>query len=160
MTDSVIYFDGRIEARQTALSLIQQAKQRICFFGNTLDKVLFGDADCVSAIQAMALSSSRAQAQFVLRDCKKASMEGHPLIPLVQKLTSRIALHQAHHDHCQLKHYMLLIDQRAFLYGSQQQTYEGRSSLNAPAETRQFQQQFDIVWDQSIPDPFTRRLSL
>jgi hypothetical protein len=159
-TDAPVHFDGREQARDLALSLVQLAKKRICFFGTTLDSVLFNNADCLEAISIFARRTPRAQAQFIVHNTQQALSQGHGLIGLTQKLTSSIQIRVSGQQHRPLTQYFLLIDDRAYLFGQHVTRYYGRVSFDDMSETRQLQQLFDQIWAHGHPDPLTRRLAL
>lgn len=158
--DTTIQFDRRDQACELALSLIHQAKTRICFFGSTLDTVLFDQADCIDGISTFSRRVSRAQARFIVHDSQQAHTQGHRLIALAQRLTSSIHIRKSTEVHKGLQQYFLLIDDNAYLYGQDATRYEGRVCFNDLSETRRLQQLFDTIWEQGIPDPMTRRLTL
>jgi hypothetical protein len=92
--DTTIQFNGRDQACELALSLIHQAKTRLCFFGSTLDTVLFDHADSIEAISAFSRRVPRAQARFIVQDSQQAHIQSHRLTALSQRLTSSIHLRQ------------------------------------------------------------------
>ena len=160
MPEAPVHFDGREQARDLTLSLVQQAKKRICFFGTTLDSVLFNHADCLEAISTFARRTPRTKAQFIVHNTKQALSQGHGLIGLSQKLTSSIAIEVTDPQHRQLTQYFLLIDDMAYLFGQHVTRYHGRVSFDDVSETRQLQQLFEQIWAHGHPDLLTRRLAL
>ena len=158
--DAPVHFDGREQARDLTLSLVKQARKRICFFGTTLDSVLFNHADCLEAISAFARRTPHAKAQFIVHNTQQALSQGHGLIGLSQKLTSSIAIKVTDPQHRQLTQYFLLIDDMAYLFGQHVTRYHGRASFDDVSETRQLQQLFDQIWAHGHPDLLTRRLAL
>jgi hypothetical protein len=158
--DTPIQFDGRVEARELALSLIRQAKRRLCFFGPSLDNVLFDHADCIACISEFSRRTPHAQARFVIHDSQQALAQGHRLIGLAQKLTSSIHFRKSGEQHQNLTQYFLLIDDDAYLYGQHATRYLGRVCFDDVIENRRLQKLFDTIWDHGSPDLMTRRLTL
>ncbi|MFT7235522.1 MAG: hypothetical protein ACI9QV_001102 [Methylophagaceae bacterium] len=158
--DTTIQFNGRDQACELALSLIHQAKTRLCFFGSTLDTVLFDHADSIEAISAFSRRVPRAQARFIVQDSQQAHIQSHRLTALSQRLTSSIHLRQTSGTHKDLQQYFLLIDDDAYLQGQHASRYVGRGCFDDRSETRRLQQLFDTIWEQGTPDSMTRRLTL
>lgn len=159
-TNAVNYFDSRNQARELALSLVQQATRRICFFGASLDTVMFDNSDFVTSISEFARRSDRTMAKFVVHNTQLNTANGHRLLPLAQQLTSSIFIRTSSHQHQHLKQYFLLVDDKAYLYGQDNSRYAGRAHFDDMAETRQFQRLFDAIWDHSHLDVQVRRLHI
>ena len=158
--DAPVHFDGREQAHDLTLSHVKQARKRICFFGTTLDSILYIHADCIEAISAFARRTYHAKAQFIVHNTKHSLSQGHGLIGLSQKLTSSIAIKATDPQHRQLTQYFLLIDDIAYLFGQHVMRYLGHVSFEDVSETRHQQQLFEQIWSHGHPDLLTRRLAL
>jgi|GEM_PF-2882271 len=75
--DTTIHFDGRERAAELAISLIQQAKSSICFFGMTLDNVLLDHAEVVTSISAFSRRHPMPKPAFL---CRIANWLSHKVI--------------------------------------------------------------------------------
>jgi hypothetical protein len=159
-TPAVTLFDSREQARELALSLVQQAKRQVCFFGSSLDTVLFDNLEFVESLSLFARRSHRAVAKFIVHDTQQNTANGHRLLPLAQQLTSSIFIRTSCQQHRDLKQYFMLVDNKAYLYGQYSTRYNGRAHFDDMAETRQLQQLFNTIWDQGQPDVQSRRLQL
>jgi len=159
-TPTVIQFDGREQACELALSLVQQAKRQVCFFGPDLDTVLFNNIEFVTSLSEFARRNDRTVAKFVVHDTQQNATNGHRLLPLAQQLTSSLFIRTSCQQHQDLKQYFMLVDDNAYLYGQYATRYQGRAHVDDRAETRQLQQLFNTIWDQSHADVHARRLHL
>jgi hypothetical protein len=157
---TVIQFDSRDQARDLALSLVQQANRQVCFFGANLDPVLFDNLEFVTSLSKFARLSDRTVAKFVVHDTQQNAANGHRLLPLAQQLTSSIFIKTSCQQHQDLQQYFMLVDDKAYLYGQYATRYQGRVHFDDMAETRQLQQLFNTIWDQSHSDVHSRRLDL
>jgi hypothetical protein len=168
MTDSlstndanqVIHFDSREQATSLALQLIQQARREICFFGDNIDAVLFDHSDVLNALSEFARQSERTSIKFVIHSSKKNLQNSHGFIPLAQRLTSSIELHTTSQQHHDLKQMFLTIDDEGYLYCRNNEIYTGRACFNDRQEVRGLKQSFSEIWNHSVNDINTRRLSL
>lgn len=160
MSDAVIQFDGRQQVQELALSLVQQARRRVCFFGAQLDPVLFDNTDLIDSLTEFSLRTPRARAQFIVHDSRAATSQGHRLVPLLQKLTSQLQLKVTCQQHQTVAGYFMLVDNQGYLYGPQAAQYHGRACFDDMAETKRLGQLFDTLWEQGEVDTMTRRLYL
>lgn len=158
--DNTVAFDSRDQAAQLALDLIKQAKHEICFFGPLIDPVLLDNDEVIAELSEFARRSARTKVRLVVFDTRKNIAQSHRLIPLAQKLTSKIEIHIASRKHQELRNMFMLIDTNAYLYCPNAERYMGRASSHAPADVRDMQQSFDEIWNHSKQDINTRRLHI
>lgn len=158
--DNTVTFDSREHAEQHALKLIQQAHQEICFFGPLIDPVLLDNDPVIEQISEFARHSTRSKIRIVVFDTRKNIAQSHRLIPLAQRLTSKIEIRIAKQQHQQLRSLYLLIDSNAALYCPNAERYKGRVETQTSAAVRDMQQLFEEIWNQAKQDINTRRLHL
>lgn len=158
--NNTVTFDNREHAEQLALELIQQAQQEICFFGPLIDPVLLDNDAIIEQMSAFARHSARGKIRIVVFDTRKNIAQSHRLIPLAQRLTSKIEIRIAKQEHQKLGSMYLLIDGNAYLYCPNAERYQGRADKHAPAAVRDMQQSFDDIWNHAKQDINTRRLHL
>lgn len=158
--DNTVAFDSRDQAAQLALDLIKQAKHEICFFGPLIDPVLLDNDEVIAELSEFARRSARTKVRLVVFDTRKNIAQSHRLIPLAQKLTSKIEIHIASRKHQELRNMFMLIDTNAYLYCPNSERYVGRASSHAPADVHDMQQSFDEIWNHSKQDINTRRLHI
>ena len=167
MTDSlstdpnqVIHFDGREQATDLALQLVQQARREICFFGANIDAVLFDNADILDYLSEFSRRSDRTSIKFVVHSTQKNIQNSHGILPLAQRLTSSIHIHTTGRQHHDLNQMFLLIDDDAYLYCQHNDVYTGRACLNDRQEVHALKQSFSGIWDHSSNDINTRCLNI
>ena len=152
--------DGRLQAVAAGNQLIELAKREICFFAPSLDKHLLGNDEAIAAISAFARDSRFSKVRLLVHSSRDAVSQSHRLLPLAQRLSSHITIHEcAHEDQDQL-HLYLLIDDNATLYCSDPLRYQGYIAKADRAQNLQLRQQFEAMWARSHPDPQSRRLHL
>lgn len=152
--------DGRQQAVAACLELIQQAKREISFFAPALDRHLFDNEAALAVISAFARDSRFSKVRLLVHSTRDAISQSHRLLPLAQRLSSHIAVHEcAKEDQDQL-YLCLLIDDNAALYCSDPLRYQGYIAKADRAQNLQLRQQFDAMWARSHPDPQSRRLHI
>lgn len=159
-SEKTIHFDGREQATDLALQLVQQARREICFFGDNIDAVLFDHTDIINALSEFARRSDRTSIKFVIHSSKKNIQNSHAILPLAQRLSSSIFIHTSDPQHHDLNQMFLVIDDNAYLYCQNNEIYTGRASLNDRQEVHELKQTFSKLWDHSVNDSNTRRLHI
>ncbi len=152
--------DGRQQAVAAGNQIIQQAKREICFFAPGLDKHILDNEEALAAISALARDSRLSRVRLLVHSSRDAVSQSHRLLPLAQRLSSHIAIHEcAREDQDQL-YLCLLVDDNATLYCSDPLRYQGYLAEADRAQNLQLRQQFEAMWARSHPDPQSRRLHL
>jgi hypothetical protein len=158
--DNTVAFDSRDQAAALMLKLIAKASQEICFFGPTIDPVLFDNEAVIEQLSEFARRSPRTQIRLVVFDTQKNVSQNHRLLPLAQRLSSKIHIHIASKPYQETRQMFMLIDTKACLYCPNHSRYQGLAEFNAPARVRDLKQNFDEIWAHSTQDINTRRLHL
>jgi len=158
--DTLLSFDSREQAAQLTAELVDLAQHEICFFGPSIDPVLFDNEIIIDKLSEFARRSARTKIRFVVFDTRKNIVQRHRLLPLVQRLTSKIEVHIASRKHQELRTMYMLVDTKAYLYCPNAERYMGRVEMHAPATVRDMQKDFEEIWTHSKQDINTRRLHI
>ena len=159
-TNERISFDSRERAHELALALVKQAKKEICFFGASIDPVLFDSVEMVDVLSEFARRHQQTRIRFVVHSTLKNIADSHRLIQLAQRLSSSFYIRISSDQDKNRQQMFLLSDMNGYLYCNHSDSYNGHASLNAPAEVKSLQRNFDSYWAGSLPDVHTRRLHL
>lgn len=151
--------DGRAAARAFVSELLTDCQREICFVGSNIDS-LFDDAAIVNIIKNRLLSHSRIQLRLLVDDTRRSIQDSHRLLPLIQKLTSSIEVRLAPPRFRHPDHLALIVDETGYLRCLNNKRYQGRAAMHAPLAARELKLQFQQIWDEAVPDPATRRLTL
>ncbi|MEX1199776.1 MAG: hypothetical protein WEB02_03205 [Methylophaga sp.] len=152
--------DSRQQAVAAGNQLIQQAKREICFFAPGLDKHLLDNEEALAAISAFARDSRFSKVRLLVHSSRDAVSQSHRLLPLAQRLSSHITIHECDRDDQDQLYLCLLIDDNATLYCSDPLRYQGYLAEADRAQNLQLRQQFEAMWARSHPDPQSRRLHI
>lgn len=158
--NTVMTFDSRDQAVLLAEQLFDSAHQEICFFGPTIDPVLFDNDSIISKLSEFARRSQRTRLRLVVHDTQRNVVDSHRLLPLAQKLTSHIQIHLSHPKYQDQRSLFIVVDQQSYLYCPNSERYQGRAELQPSAYARELQKQFEEFWNHSRPDTNSRRLHL
>ena len=148
------------ECRLSALQLALQAQNRIEIFSYDLDAPLYNQQSFIEALKQLALRSERSRIRILLQDNGRAQKEGHRLIGLWRRLTSRIELRRPHPDFIDHQENFLLADGQGYLQWDLSHRYEGVVDFHNPLQTRQYTEFFNDVWERSETDSQLRNLHI
>jgi hypothetical protein len=158
--DQSIPFDSREYASQYTIELIESARQEICFFGPELYSVLFNNQIVIDKLIAFINQSQRCGIRFLVHGTQQTTAQRHLLIPLAQRLSSKIQIHIADKQDQKSRYMYLLIDNKAFLYCPNSVRYEGIVDFDAVRQVSNRKKDFEDMWSRSQFDLNTRRLQL
>ncbi len=157
-TNEQAAFENRLENREIATALINQAQQQLRVFTPDLEKSVYDDAYVIHAIEQLALRSRQTQIRVLVRDSGAATRSGHRLIELCRRHTSSIHLHITPKDIDDSDSAFLLVDNAGYIYKTISSTYKGHFNANDKLKVRELGKRFELAWEHSRPDPEMRRL--
>lgn len=146
--------------RTAALALVSQARRSLDIFSWKLDKAIYDNEPFVEAVKQLALSSSHVLIRILVQDSSHAAKNGHRLVNLSHRLTSRIQFRQPTAEYHGDYQAFLIVDGTGLLKRNLSDQYEGRLNFKAASEARELLNYFNLVWDNSSPDPYLRRLTI
>jgi phosphatidylserine/phosphatidylglycerophosphate/cardiolipin synthase-like enzyme len=151
---------GVTECKDAALRLTTQAKRSIYIFSYDLDHKIYNQTDFLEAVKELAIRSEHSQVKILLQHNEKVQREGHRLIQLWRRLTSKIEIRKPDADHIDHIENFLLVDDTGYLHRKLYTDYTATVDFNAKLATRQFSTFFHEVWEQSEPDSELRNLHI
>lgn len=152
-----IAIDSLVQASGIALQLVAQARRKLWIYTRDLDPKLYGTPEMLDALKRFAIESRGGALRILLHDAGAPLRDQHPLLPLVQRLSSsmQIRVPEAEPD-LQYPCAFLVNDRGGYLLRPIGSRYEGSADLHAPGRQRQLREYFDQVWERSIPSPELR----
>ncbi|HKJ77402.1 MAG TPA: acyltransferase [Gammaproteobacteria bacterium] len=148
------------ENRDIALAMARQARRYLYVFTGDLDPALYDSAEFAEALSALARSSERAHVHILVQDSTRASKDGHRVVELAQRLSSKVRIHRPSRQYADLRETFLVADELGYLYRTVADRYEAQASFRDRKRARELTRHFEEVWQRSEPDPQLRRLSL
>ena len=152
-----VLVDSMLQARDFVLQILQQARRNLWIYTRDLDPLLFGTPEAVEAIKQFAITSRGGQCRIVLHEPAIPLKDTHPLIPMIQRLSSSLLV-RVPHEETDL-HYpaaFVVDDRGGYLYRPIGSRFEGTANLYAPGRQRQLRDYFQQVWERSLPSPELR----
>lgn len=155
-----IVFDSCREVRQLAAALAGQVQRSLLLHTYDLEPVIFDQQSFLDAVHAMIREYSDSCLYILLQDGRSAVQNGHRLIELSRRLSSRIQIRRPQTEYQGFAGTFLLADNSGYLHRPLYSRYEGTASFNNPGTTRRLKRYFMDVWERSQPDTEMRRLHL
>lgn len=148
------------ENREVALALARQARRNLYLFTRDLDPAVYDSAEFAEAVSALVRGSERAHVHILVQDSARAAKDGHRVVELAQRLSSKVRIHRPSREYADLRETFLVADELGYLYRTVADRYEAQASFRDRKRARELTRQFEEVWQRSEPDPQLRRLSL
>jgi hypothetical protein len=143
---------------ELACALTRQARREILIFTHDLDARVYDQESFIDALTHFALQHHRAQCKVLLQDSSGLIKQGHRLIELARRLSSRIELRKTAPDHANDLQNFLVADARGYLHRELYARYEGNGDFNDPLRAKALVNQYNMLWEHAEPDSELRRL--
>ncbi len=154
--------DGPLESlsdnRAAADHLAGEVRRELLVFSRDMDPNVLNRGEWLEAVRQFVIRSRHTQLRVLVIDPTRAIREGHGLVRLGQRLSSHIHLHRVNEDHADRADCFIVADDLAYLYRPNAARWEGRWSTRSGADARQLRQDFDDMWQRSLPEPEFRKL--
>lgn len=158
--EDLVQLESASDNREAAIALAGQARRALYLFSRDLDGPLYDDEAFVEAVSALARRSEHTRVHVLVQDSSRAVKDGHRLIGLAQRLSSKVKVHNPSREYANLTESYLVVDETGYLYRPLADRYEGQARFRDPMRARELTKQFKEMWDRSTTDPQLRRLHL
>lgn len=148
------------ECRLAALNLANQAKRSIYIFSYDLDSQIYNHTDFLNAAKNLSIRSEYSRINILLQNNEKVQRDGHRLIQLWRRLTSKIEVRRPPADYINHSENFLLADETGYLHRKLHTDYEAIVDFNSRLEANKLSIFFNEVWEQSEPDSELRSLHI
>lgn len=133
---------------------IAYGRRSLDLFCHHLTPTIWGQAEVVRSISALARRNPHANIRLLLQDSTPIVGAHHPLLTLTQRLTSHMNLRVLDHDIRPVDSAYAIIDTRQLIYFNNENELSGFANYVAPAECRHLLDDFQRLWEHnSHTDP-------
>ncbi len=148
------------EHRELALAMAQQARRSILILTRDLDHPLYDTPEFEQATSELARGSQHARVRILVQDSGKAVKNGHRLVGLAQRISSRIEIRKPAEEYADVNHTFFVADQSGYISRQLADRYVGVANFDDRLSARNLVNFFTEIWDRSQQDPQLRRLHL
>ncbi len=159
-TSGKLHLETVAECREAALCLARQAKRSICIFSYDLDSQIYDQEDFLEAVKELAIRSEYSRVKILLQNNERVQRDGHRLIRLWKRLTSKIEIRRPDADHIDHVENFMLVDETGYLHRRVHTNYNTSVDFNSRLDTKQLSMFFHDVWEQSEPHSELRDLHI
>jgi predicted GNAT family N-acyltransferase len=147
------------QAQDLALDIVRSSRRHLWLYSRDLDRGLYGGPEMVEAVKQFAIAGRGGELRILLHDAATPLREGHPLVPLLQRLSSCILVRVPQDEQdLQYPAAFLAGDGGGYLFRPIGSRFEGSGNRYAPGRQRQLRDYFDQVWERSLPTPELRQI--
>ncbi len=158
--DQHLILHSREEQRNGVLALARQASSRILILSDELEPFLYDNNEFVDACRQMVIRHERCHVHLLVKNTENLKKMDHRLLPLLQRLPSRMALKVCHVEDREYPETFMLADKRGIFL----KRVPGRSPAvqnpDAPGLNAEYARQFDSFWGRADTDMSLARLAL
>jgi predicted GNAT family N-acyltransferase len=141
-----------------ALELVEQGDRTLYIFSQRLDPLIY-DSDAFSErLYNLATSHPNAKVKLLVADTPWLSRHYHRVIDTYHRLLSHIELRRLNPELDTLHTEFMVADNEAVYYLQDPHHFKGYYCASAPAEAQSLANDFEVMWQSSLPDPEVRRL--
>lgn len=159
-TSGQLHLNNIAACRDAALRLASQAKRSIYIFTYDLDSNIYDQTDFLEAVKDLAIRSEYSRVKILLQNNEKVQRQGHRLIQLWRRLTSKIEIRRPCQDHIDHPENFLLVDETGYLHRRLYSNYDAIVDFNSKFDTKMLNNFFHEAWEQSEPDTDLRVLHI
>lgn len=149
----------RAEFRAAACELAYTAKLQLNILTYAFEREIYGHADFVQAVQALATQNKMARIRILIHSPEWAARSGHRLVELSRRLSSFIELRELHEQDKQLSSEVLIADEKALLFRESPDTLVALYQPAAPQDARHWLRRFEGLWAGGEPVQGLRQLN-
>ena len=148
------------QAQAHVLALLQQASHNVDIYSPDLEPWLYNQSSVREACTRFLLAHPRNRMRVLIADSARAIRDGHQLLTLSRRLTSRLHIRKLNPDYPGDDGAFLVVDQRSLLVRPVAEQQAGYALYNDPGRARVKRSQFAQAWDHSLSDPDLRSFLL
>ena len=142
------------------IEFAQQSQRKIDVFSKYLDSKIFDNAEYISAIKQLSISSHFTKIRFLIKDSEPMVKNGHRIIEIIQQLTSSVEVRQIPKEYESYNEAFSLFDEKGIIFQNDANRYEGMANFNRPRLASELTTFFNQVWERSSNDANLRRVYL
>ncbi|MCF1184169.1 hypothetical protein L0E83_12100 [Marichromatium gracile] len=152
--------ETRASIRDAAIALATQARRELLIFGPHLEPDLYDQPPLLEAIRRLALERPDLPVRILIKETRDALQQGHRLIELARRLTSRIAIRRSGEDDRARTDAFLVVDARGYVHRHHADGQRASTAAADAPEARRLRETFMQMWERSDSDREIDRLYL
>ena len=157
---AVVTLQGSDDCADALTQLLSESRRRVRIFSQSLARTLYHQAVCVDALSQFARRSRYARVEILITDSDPLLRQSHQLLPLIQRLDSRISLRKIELGSESIDWEFVIADDRQSMLISDSAKWIGQYRGDDPVRNKKLQDVFEQNWLNARPDLALRRFVL
>ncbi|WP_152206876.1 GNAT family N-acetyltransferase [Marinobacter changyiensis] len=158
--DEAWLFDSEANLVALSDSVVNQARQRLWLYDQTLGHDLYDRHRFREILSALARRHRLSEVKLLIHDDKPLVKRRHQIVELMRRLPSKIELRLVNPDHPCGSQPFMLADRSALVYRHGFDTAEGFANFSAPGHVKRLADNFQRMWESGSPSLELRQLPL
>ncbi|MBB5210365.1 hypothetical protein [Microbulbifer hydrolyticus] len=160
MDSTNIPLSDAVEFHGALQQLLGKARRHLRIYSQGLARPLYNTPDTIDRLSEFARSSRYARVQILITDSDPLLSRPHRILPLLQRLGSRIELKKIQPSTEPTTWEFAIADRGLVLFRADQEKWQGHYDSNDPVGVRKLQDVFEQAWLHALPDPELKRFLL
>ena len=156
----LIHWQHRDQQRLAAQFLAEQARRTLSLLSYDLAPAVYDQPPFLEAVKQLAIRSPLTEIRILLQSNERVQKQGHRLLELARRLTSKIEIRRPHADYLNYLENFLVVDATGYIRQKAYNQSEGEICFNGKLQATKQQTLFNEIWECSEADSALRRLYL
>lgn len=153
VNETLWLLDGVTDFRNYSEQLITQSRRSIVILTRDLDASIYATSECVKNLSNFVRASRHAQVQILIKNSKPAIENGHILLQLAQRLSSKILVRKMTVEPNNKEMGFMLGDTDKLLYKNDDALHRGFFNSAAASEIKSLREEFNYLWEYGELEP-------
>ena len=145
---------------QFVVELCQTARRDIRILSPHLDKAVFDSEPLCRAMSTLARSNAFATVHIIVNDAKPLVQNGHGLLRLARRIPSVVKIHTLKNHPEFSQETMVIRDRDGLLFKPGDSEHQAFMELDSRSVVQHHLEQFELLWQRSVPSAETRDIRL
>lgn len=158
LNKDILQLETSEENNLCATALVEQTRQTLEIASRKLDPLVYDQVNFIAAVKNLVLGSRKAAVRIIVWEPDLIIRRGHRLLDVVSKLSSFMEIRRAGIEHKDYNSSLLIADGIGYINRQKSERFEARASFNDRRQSTLYLNEFEEMWDASLPDPNFRRI--
>jgi len=157
-TKELLNLESAEDHRNVVLAMTRQAKRSLHIFTYDMEHLVFDNAEFETAATDLLRGGQYAAIRILVQDSSRAVRNGHRLINLAQRLSSKIEIRKPIAEYADITRAFFVADETGYISRALADRYDAVANFNDRLSSRDLVKFFNEVWERSQQDSALRRL--
>ncbi len=157
-TKELLNLESAEDHRNVVLAMTRQARRSLHIFTYDMEHAVFDNPEFEEAATDLLRGGQYATIRILVQDSNRAVRNGHRLINLAQRLSSKIEIRKPIAEYAEVTRAFFVADEAGYISRALADRYDAVANFNDRLSCRDLVKFFNEVWERSQQDSQLRRL--